>query len=373
MVELRTLGGLSVSRDGAPATGAAAQRKTLALLAVLAGAGDKGVSRDKLIALLWPESDGEHGRNLLTQACYALRRDLQAPEFFLGSTELRLNPAVLSCDLQSFDHALARDDLAGATAAYAGAFLDGFFLGDAPEFERWVESERERLAKQCRDALEALATEATQRGDRRTAAGWWRRLTVVDPLSAHAALGLMHALDDAGERAEALEHGRRHEAFVRREFEAEPAAEVAALVKRLRLQTGEKPRSLDPQVGDMPLPASIPRRRPRAARIVVAVTAVLGIGGVLAAIGLRGGDRPLILAVGAIRDYVGTDTGGVAPTVAEMLATNLARVPRLQVLSTARIYGLLRPPPGSGREGAATQAARRAARGGPRPEGRPYR
>src|SRR5437773_5490196 len=102
MVELRTLGGLSVTRDGAPATGAAAQRKTLALLALLAAVGEKGMSRDKLIGLLWPESDADHGLNILNQACYALQRDLEAHDLVLGVTALRLNPLLLSSDLQAF-------------------------------------------------------------------------------------------------------------------------------------------------------------------------------------------------------------------------------------------------------------------------------
>ena len=74
MLELRTFGGLSLKDGGTPITGAAAQRKTLALLALLAAAGRNGLSRDKLIAYLWPETDTDHGRTLLNQACYALRR-----------------------------------------------------------------------------------------------------------------------------------------------------------------------------------------------------------------------------------------------------------------------------------------------------------
>ena len=60
MVELRTFGGLSLEANGAPPPGAAAQRKTLALLALLAQH-PRGLSRDKLIAYLWPETDAEHG------------------------------------------------------------------------------------------------------------------------------------------------------------------------------------------------------------------------------------------------------------------------------------------------------------------------
>src|SRR5882724_13340813 len=116
MLHLKTFGGLSVDIDGTPATGAAQQRKTLALLALLAAAGQRGLSRDKLIAALWPETDAEHGRGLLRQACYALRRDLSAPDLFLGSIQLRLNPAVISSDVESFTSALAEHDPTQAVA-----------------------------------------------------------------------------------------------------------------------------------------------------------------------------------------------------------------------------------------------------------------
>src|SRR2546426_10837793 len=67
MLAVQVFGGLAVERDGAQCGGAAARRKTLALLALLAGAGRRGLSRDKLTAYLWPESDTEHGRGLLLQ------------------------------------------------------------------------------------------------------------------------------------------------------------------------------------------------------------------------------------------------------------------------------------------------------------------
>src|SRR6266571_3071324 len=154
MLELRTFGGLSIKDDGAPITGAATQRKTLALLALLAAAGKNGLSRDKLIAYLWPESDAEHGRNLLNQACYALRRDLRERELLVGASELRLNPDVVRSDLEAFEAALRRGDAEAAVSAYRGPFLDGFFVSGAPEFERWVDAGRARRPP-CRRRLVA--------------------------------------------------------------------------------------------------------------------------------------------------------------------------------------------------------------------------
>ena len=159
MLHLKTFGGLSVEFDGIPGTGAAQQRKTLGLLALLAAARQRGLSRDKLIASLWPETDAEHGRGLLRQACYALRRDLAAPELFLGSFQLWLNPAVISSDVESFACALEAQNPARAVSCYTGPFLDGFYLNGGGEFETWAEVERTRLTTQYRAALE----EAQQR------------------------------------------------------------------------------------------------------------------------------------------------------------------------------------------------------------------
>src|SRR2546422_5716397 len=111
-----------------------------------------------------PESDAEHGRGLLKQACYALRRDLGAPELFLGSIELRLNPGLISSDVESFEGALDQHDPARAVSLYRGPFLDGFYLNGEGDFGRWVEGERARLAKLMGDALQSLACAASERG-----------------------------------------------------------------------------------------------------------------------------------------------------------------------------------------------------------------
>ena len=75
-------------RDGVAVSGAAAQPRRLALLAILAAAGDTGVSRDKLLALLWPESDADSARHALSQLLFLVRRDLQNVPFVVGTAEL---------------------------------------------------------------------------------------------------------------------------------------------------------------------------------------------------------------------------------------------------------------------------------------------
>ena len=68
----------------------------LIVLAVLAVAGERGVSRDRLQALFWPESDPDRARKVLAQTVYAIRRDLGQPDAVLGTSELRLNPEIIT-------------------------------------------------------------------------------------------------------------------------------------------------------------------------------------------------------------------------------------------------------------------------------------
>jgi serine/threonine-protein kinase len=236
MFQLETLGGLAlVDRAGAVAT---TQPRRLALLALLAAARERGLSRDKLLAYLWPESPEDNARHALEQLLYALRRQVDAA-LFLGTDPLRLNPEVITSDVAAFEDRFERGELTSAAAFYQGPFLDGFHLGDAGEFEGWVESYRGRLAGRYAAALERLAREAAEKGDRGPAIEAWRKIVTLDPFSARAALGLMTTLADAGERAEAIRHGRAYEALVRQELDAEPATAVSALIRRLLSQTGE--------------------------------------------------------------------------------------------------------------------------------------
>ena len=234
MLQLRTLGSPSIDGDDGPLGPAASQRKALALLGLLAPAPDRGLSRDKILAYLWPETPADRGGHRLTQLLYSLRRDLHAEDLFLGSTDLRLNPAVVSSDVAEFTGAIVEGRLERAAEVYGGPFLDGFFLSGAPEFERWVEDERADLNRRYVGVVRALAKAAGERGNHADAARWWRQLAQADPLGADIAVSYMEALAAAGDRAGALRFARVHEARIRDELGAEPDAAVRAAAERLR-------------------------------------------------------------------------------------------------------------------------------------------
>jgi DNA-binding SARP family transcriptional activator len=237
MLQLQVLGSPSVTRHGHPCGGAAGQRKSLALLGLLAAAGQRGLSRDKIFALLWPEIPTDKATHRLAQIIYSLRRDFGADDLFLGSTDLRLNPVVLTTDLAEYSAALEAGDFPRAVAAYGGAFLDGFYLSDAPDFEHWVEEERGRLAERHAAALEALARDAAARGDVVAAAGRWRQLAQAEPLNTRVAVCYMDALVAAGDRPSALRFANAYETLLRQEFDLDPDPAVTAAAERLKRPT----------------------------------------------------------------------------------------------------------------------------------------
>ena len=234
MLRLRTFGGLSLSRGTENLTGAVTQRRRLAILVLLAVAGDVGMSRDKLVAYLWPEADAERARHVFNQLLYAQRRQVGDDSLFLGRKTLRLNPSVIWTDVSAFEQALDGNALEDGVALYGGPFLDGFFLKDAPEFERWVEGQRSRLARRATAALTALAERATGAGDHRRAADWWRHAADVDSFDSRTALALVRALAAAGDRAGALMVARRHEELLQRDLGVAPDRSFVEAVARLR-------------------------------------------------------------------------------------------------------------------------------------------
>lgn len=165
MFSLKLFGGASIEGPGGPLTGSAVQRRRLGLLALLAAAPERGVSRDKLVGYLWPERDEERARHALSDSVYRLNKELGGEAILAVGAELRLNAAVIVSDVQLFREAAERGAWEEAVRIYAGPFLDGFFLSDAPEFERWVDTERGVLARQYAGALEALARQRAEAGD----------------------------------------------------------------------------------------------------------------------------------------------------------------------------------------------------------------
>jgi DNA-binding SARP family transcriptional activator len=383
VLRLFTFSGLGVEPDDG-STVPRLRPPRLALLAAIAAAGDRGVSRERLVGILWPEADDQHANHSLRQARYALRNDLGHEVIRAEGSVLSLDASLISTDVAEFHAALGRGDRRKAVELARGPFLDGFYLPGASAFERWVEEERARLSAMVTSALLTLANDASLAGERDAIAEWWRQLTVREPLSGRFAIGYLKALGASGHRAEALAFARQHEALVRRELEADADPAIRRLEAELRAMPSlASPRPNHAAV-DAASPAAewmwtgtqaaesreglpliaMPRSGGERARRRVLIT---GMAAVLmltatAAVARRNGwfgrDTRPVLAVGLIREDDVPESKRDAGVLTDMLATNLARIEGLAVLANSRLLEVMEP--GRDSSAAYANAARRA-------------
>lgn len=231
---LQAFGGLSAHLVEAARPVLVGQRKRLALLAALAADGNGGVSRDRLLAMFWPEADAAHARNALKQLVHSIRRELADDAIVDLNGQLTLARDVVSSDVREFRAAVEEGKLARAAELYRGPFLDGVYLRDAPEFERLVEETRRSLEMQYASSLEQLTTTATRDGDHASSIRWARTLARLDPLSTRSALVLIGALEASGDTAAAIKHGELHASLLRQELDVGMPGQVHEALQRLR-------------------------------------------------------------------------------------------------------------------------------------------
>ena len=367
MLHLRILGGAAVLASDGALTGAAGRRRALALLALVASARDEGLARDRALAMLWPELDSDRARNNLKQLVFSLRRALTPDVFAATGPVLRLDPNVITVDVWAYEKAIADGTLENAVARYGGPFLDAFGVPGLVEFERWVETERARLARVHAETLETLAERARRAGQLEIAAAWRRHLAALDPLSARHAVSFVRALADAGDIPGALRHAHLFERLVRNELDADVGPEMRLLVAQLRMRSDpsgdrvirsdevviltEETRAakaaavLEPSLGAPPVPpvrwyARLTRpvttwfrgggrRRLAIAGLAVANVIVLSVASrneifaPTAALGEIAPDLPATVAVFSFHGRAGALTGELGRAAAELLSTSL--------------------------------------------------
>lgn len=260
---LTTLGALDLRHDdrGQVST-LLAQPKRMGLLVYLALNGrDRFCSRDSLLALFWPESDEQKARASLRQALQFLRRALgEAAVLARGDDAVGIDSAVVACDARDFLTALDTGDAVSALRAYRGPLLPGFVLDEAPAFDLWMSSERERLR---RLALQAARTATAGAASPAEALEFAQRAVEVAPEDEPAARQLATLHDQLGNRGAALTEIERLRRWLQHELAVDPSPETLALEASLRAPVPAALTVTAPAPPSPPTPAA-PAQTPRA-------------------------------------------------------------------------------------------------------------
>jgi len=235
-------------------------RKALALLAYLVVEGGLH-SREKLAALLWPDSDAQHGRGMLR---YTLAHVRQATAHMAGAPHLAVERDGLGFDAASDAQvdlhriaaaralldggvtdaahvatgAAALDALRNAVGWCRGELLEGFSLPDTPAFDEWATLQRESWRQKVRPLFDRLSQLEADAGERGAAFETLMRWIAADPLNedAHRRLMLHHLADR--DRAAALRAYEVCRAILEKSLDVAPSPETEALAAQVRTGGG---------------------------------------------------------------------------------------------------------------------------------------
>ncbi len=213
-------------------------RKARAVLGYLALRGGGEETRERLVGLLWSESNEDHARASLRQALRELREQLAAagcPHLHPDRLSLALPPDAVETDLA----VLLQQVEAGAVPAplldtplLHETLLQGLDALD-PAFRVWLLTARQGLQDRLTRVLEPrLAGAARPAAERQAAA---RALLRLDPTHEEACRGLMRSLAEAGDTAAALRTYDTLWHVLDKEFDTEPTAATQKLVAEIKL------------------------------------------------------------------------------------------------------------------------------------------
>jgi predicted ATPase/DNA-binding SARP family transcriptional activator/tetratricopeptide (TPR) repeat protein len=228
MLRIRLLGGFSVEVGGVRVPdGAWRLRKARALVKVTALAPNRGVHRDVVCELLWPDRDANAAANNLHQALHAARRAIgDASALTLADEVLALAPTAW-VDVDAFEAAARDGDAGAALALYAGELL--------PEdrFAEWTQARRAALEEQRLDLCVRAAAGRLEAGDADEAVRLLVPAVAAAPRHEPARRALMGALASAGRRQDALAEFESLREALRADSAADPDPQTRALYREL--------------------------------------------------------------------------------------------------------------------------------------------
>ena len=237
MIELYLLGSTDVRGiDERSAAAVLVQSKCVATLAYLTLAGRSPLHRrDRLAGLLWPELDQEHARAQVRRVVHALRHALGDAAIVARGDEIGLAPGAVWCDAVEVDEAVSVGHYQRALELYRrGELLPSFYVPQAQEFDDWLARERTALRDKVAAAAWGLAAHCADGGQHTMAVANARQaalLASTDERMLRRVMALLHRL---GDRAAAFHLYADFARRLRRDFDADPAAETRALVAQIR-------------------------------------------------------------------------------------------------------------------------------------------
>lgn len=196
--------------------------------------------RAALAELFWPDQLPARGRHRLRQMLLDLQRELRerdlAPILALDKENVRFRAETAWLDVIEFCGSTPAGlaQMESRAALYRGEFMAGLALPDCPEFEDWLQLQRENLHRRAIALLEQLTNGHQQAGNLVQALQFGRRHAELAPWDefAHRRVMQLYALNgQSGSALSQYDHCRR---LLEIELGALPSKETQILAERIR-------------------------------------------------------------------------------------------------------------------------------------------
>lgn len=231
VIDVGLLGPIKIAVNGAPPPPEALWRKHLAVALYLWVHSERPVPRDRLLGLLWPESDESSARHSLNEALRVLRL-AYGREGLESTAESVQWVGPVTLDVEAYTRLSDEDPLAAA-AFVRGGWCDGLVVPGAGAFDEWLTLERERWRGRVTATLTRAAGMFADRANLDAALQYANRASALSPWDDAAARTLMRLRALTGDRAGAIAAGRTHAMRLHEDLDAVPAAATRALLSRL--------------------------------------------------------------------------------------------------------------------------------------------
>jgi len=191
--------------------------------------------RDRILPLLWPEKGQKSARNSLSNMLYHIRKSIGKENLITrGTEELGIYTDNVWCDALAFEELIEKNKMLKAVNLYRSDLLKGLHVTDAsPEFDQWLEWERERFRSLYGDALKTLGKEAEEKGAYDKAVKWWELKIKSEPFETDVVRRLVELLTITGKRAEAIRKAKNHADYLNEELGIDPQITLNALTADL--------------------------------------------------------------------------------------------------------------------------------------------
>ncbi len=247
-LRVRAFGGFAIERDGEPFTfGRKAPKRMLDALRLVTALGGRQVDAGRVASTLWPDAEGDEGRDALKAVLHRARALLGADVLEARDGQISFEEDAVWIDTWAFEHVCGRIELllpAGPGAQHVDdgelerrrlqlfTLYRGHFLGEA-ESPAWAIAARDRWRERFLRSVVLLGQRAERVGRPEAAITLYRAALEQDNLSEELYQRLIECHLARGENAQALNAFRRCRELLSIVVGLRPSARTEALMTRI--------------------------------------------------------------------------------------------------------------------------------------------